>query len=76
MSSYRQILYHIVFRTKDSAETLPIEQCDQLYKYIWDMIKNKNSICTNIRPLWGRVDDVTFTVRFTHGYSYRVPLGH
>lgn len=47
MSSYRQILYHIVFRTKDSAEVLPAEQCDELYKYIWGIIKNKS--CTLYR---------------------------
>jgi len=43
MSSYRQLLYHIVFRTKDSEQTLPIEHKDTLYKYIWGVIKNCDS---------------------------------
>ncbi len=47
MSSYRQILYHIVFRTKDSGKTLSLEQSDELYKYIWGIVKNKN--CTLYR---------------------------
>ncbi len=51
MSSFRQILYHIVFRTKDSAKSLPIEQCDELYKYIWGVIKNKNCILYRINGM-------------------------
>jgi REP element-mobilizing transposase RayT len=47
MSSFRQILYHIIFRTKDSAKTLPLADCDELYRYIWGIIKNKN--CTLLR---------------------------
>ena len=47
MSSFRQILYHIIFRTKNSAKTLPISDCDELYRYIWGIIKNKN--CTLLR---------------------------
>ena len=47
MSSFRQILYHIIFRTKNSAKTLPITDSDDLYRYIWGIIKNKN--CTLLR---------------------------
>jgi len=43
MSSYRQILYHLVFRTKDSIPTLKQDHTDQLYAYITGIIKNKNS---------------------------------
>jgi putative transposase len=43
MSSYRQLLYHLVFRTKESLPTLNQENADQLYAYISGIIKNKNS---------------------------------
>jgi REP element-mobilizing transposase RayT len=43
MSSYRQLLYHLVFRTKDSLPTIRQEHVDQLYAYITGIIKNKNS---------------------------------
>jgi putative transposase len=43
MSSYRQLLYHIVFRTKDSLPTIKQDNTDQLFAYITGIIKNKNS---------------------------------
>ena len=43
MSSYRQLLYHIVFRTHDSQPTIKQKHADQLYAYITGIIKNKNS---------------------------------
>ena len=43
MSSYRQHLYHIVFRTKDSNPTLNQDHSDQLYAYITGIVKNKMS---------------------------------
>ena len=43
MSSYRQLLYHIVFRTKDSLPTIKQDHVGQLYAYITGIIKNKNS---------------------------------
>jgi len=42
MASYRQIYYHIVFGTKGHKPTLPDEHCEELYKYIWGIIKNKS----------------------------------
>lgn len=42
MSSYRQILYHIVFRTKKNERTLYIRQQNELYCYIMGILKNKN----------------------------------
>ncbi len=41
MSSYRQILYHIIFRTKDSEKTLSLDHSDDLYKYVWGIVKQK-----------------------------------
>ena len=42
MSSFRQILYHIIFRTKNSARTISLPESEELYRYIWGIIKNKN----------------------------------
>jgi Transposase and inactivated derivatives len=42
MSSFRQILYHIIFRTKNSARTISLHESEELYRYIWGIIKNKN----------------------------------
>jgi len=33
-TSYRQILYHIIFRTEGSERTLPLEHSEELYKFI------------------------------------------
>jgi putative transposase len=43
MSSYRQHLYHIVFRTKDSLPTIKQDDVNDLYAYITGIIKHKNS---------------------------------
>ena len=42
MSSYRQIIYHIIFGTKDRVKSIPDEASSELYKYIWGVIKNHN----------------------------------
>jgi putative transposase len=42
MASYRQIYYHIVFGTKNHRTVIPDVQCDELYKYISGIIRNKN----------------------------------
>ncbi|HSO88837.1 MAG TPA: transposase [Draconibacterium sp.] len=51
MSRYRQILYHIVFRTKDSKKSLPLDKSEELYKYIWGIIKNKNGFLYRINGM-------------------------
>jgi putative transposase len=43
MSSYRQLLYHLVFRTKDSLPVIKQENANQLYAYIGGIVKNRNS---------------------------------
>ena len=42
MSSYRQIFYQIVFSTKYRKLAITEAYCEELYKYIWGVIKNKN----------------------------------
>jgi putative transposase len=41
MSSYRQILYHLIFRTRAGQRTLSVEDNSELYAYIGGIIKNK-----------------------------------
>ena len=42
MSSYRQILYQIVFRTKNSVPCLNADHREELFRYIWGIIRNNN----------------------------------
>ncbi|MEZ4901328.1 MAG: IS200/IS605 family transposase [Spirosomataceae bacterium] len=42
MSSFRQIYYQIVFATKYRRPTLTEAHCEELYKYIWGVVKNNN----------------------------------
>ena len=44
MSAYRQIMYHIVFRTKRSEKTINQDHSTELKKYIWGIIKNKKFV--------------------------------
>jgi REP element-mobilizing transposase RayT len=41
MSTYTQILYQIVFGTKNREPTLIKQNREKLYKYIWGILKNK-----------------------------------
>jgi len=40
MSTYRQILYQLVFATKYREHTIRDAHCEELYKYIWGVIDN------------------------------------
>ncbi|MCD7901635.1 MAG: IS200/IS605 family transposase [Bacteroides sp.] len=51
MSSYKQILYHIVFCTKNREATLNFEHSELLYKYIWGIIKAKNGVLFRINGM-------------------------
>jgi len=42
MSTYTQILYQIVFSTYNREQTLLKPEREELYKYIWGVLKNKN----------------------------------
>ena len=43
MSTYTQICYHIVFSTKDRAPALEVDGREQLFRYIWGIVKNRKS---------------------------------
>jgi len=49
--SYIQSLHHIIIRTKQSENVLPIEHSDDLYRYIWGYIKNKKSFLYRINGM-------------------------
>lgn len=51
MSSYRQILYHIIFRTKESEKTIPLEHNKELFAYIMGIIKNKECFLYRINGM-------------------------
>jgi putative transposase len=51
MNSYRQILYHIVFCTYDRKSTISPEHHEELYKYIWGIIKNRKGILYRINGM-------------------------
>jgi putative transposase len=50
MSSYRQSLYHIIFRTKDGRKIL-IGDNRELYAYISGIIRNKNCFLYQINGI-------------------------
>jgi putative transposase len=51
MSSYRQILYQVILRTKDCKKTLTQTHIKELYAYIMGIIKNKNCVLYRINGL-------------------------
>lgn len=51
MSSYRQILYHLIIRTKDNSQTLTQSNINELYAYIIGIIKNKSCFVYQINGM-------------------------
>ena len=51
MNSYRQILYHIVFCTYNRQNTIPAEHQEELYRYIWGIIKNRKGVLYQINGM-------------------------
>ena len=46
--SYTQLLYHIIFRPKNSAPVIDMDNEEQLYRYIWGFVKQKRCILYRI----------------------------
>lgn len=59
MGSYRQIIYHITFRTKYNIPAIVPEHKRELYKYIWGIIKNKRCILFQINGTENHVHILT-----------------
>lgn len=51
MSTYRQLLYHLVFATKHRRPTIIQSPEKELYKYIWAIIKNKDCVLYRINGM-------------------------
>ncbi|RRA94805.1 IS200/IS605 family transposase [Paenimyroides viscosum] len=49
--SYTKILYHIIFRTKYSEKTIPLELAPELYRYMWGIITNKNCVLYRVNGM-------------------------
>ncbi|SPE31196.1 transposase [Acidobacteriia bacterium SbA2] len=43
MSTHTQICYHVVFSTKDREPVLRAEPREDLFRYIWGILKNRDS---------------------------------
>lgn len=41
MSSYRQFIFHLTFRTKYNIPAIELEHKKELYRYIWGIIKKQ-----------------------------------
>ena len=59
MSAYTQTLYQIVFSTKDREHTLTKPNREELYKYIWGVLKNKNCYLYRIGGVTDHIHIVT-----------------
>jgi putative transposase len=59
MSSYRQILYHIIFRTKNGNPTLNTEHSKELFAYILGIIKNKKCVLYRINGIEDHIHMLT-----------------
>jgi putative transposase len=70
MSTYTQILYHIVFGTKNRDRTLTLEKRPELYEYIWGILKNKNCRLYRING----IDDHLHIATHLHPSTALAPL--
>ena len=59
MSSYRQHLFHIVFRTKHNLDTIKQDHVNELYAYITGIIKQKNCHLYRINGIVNHVHILT-----------------
>ncbi|MGM0649114.1 MAG: IS200/IS605 family transposase [Bacteroidota bacterium] len=59
MSTYTQILYQLVFRTKNGIKSLSKPNREELYKYIWGILKNKKCYLYRINGVENHIHIVT-----------------
>ena len=69
MSSYRQHLYHLVFRTKYNLYTIKQDHVNELYAYITGIIKHKNSHLYRINGIEDHVHIRISTAPFGSWYN-------
>ena len=46
--AYTNLLYHIVFRPKNSASVIVVDKEELLYRYIWGVVENKKGVLYRI----------------------------
>lgn len=44
MATFTQILYQIVFSTKNTENTMRLSEAEKLYRYIWGILRHKKCI--------------------------------
>ena len=59
MSTYTQILYQIVFSTKNAEKVLLKNNREKLFRYIWGILKNKNCILYQINGIENHIHIAT-----------------
>jgi len=59
MATFTQILYQIVFSTKNAKNTMVLSNCEELYKYIRGILKNKNCTLSRINGTENHIHIVT-----------------
>ncbi|MGN8224031.1 IS200/IS605 family transposase [Gracilimonas sp. BCB1] len=59
MSTYTQLLYQIVFSTKNRKPVLNKDKRKELYKYIWGILKNKKCHLYQINGIENHIHIIT-----------------
>ncbi len=59
MSTYTQLLYQIVFSTKSREKVLKEENRNEMFKYFWGILKNKNCHLYRINGIEDHIHIVT-----------------
>jgi putative transposase len=59
MTTYTQIIYHIVFSTKNRESVLSKNKREELFKFIWGVLKNKNCHLYRINGVEDHIHIVT-----------------
>ena len=59
MSTYTQLLYHIVFSTKDRKPVIVMDNKERLLRYIWGIIKNQKSTLYRINAVEDHIHILT-----------------
>ena len=59
MSTYTQLLYHIVFSTKNREIVLKKDRREEMFKYIWGVIKNHKSHLYRINAEYDHIHILT-----------------
>ena len=59
MSTYTQLLYQIVFSTKSREKVLKEENRNEMFKYFWGILKNKNCHLYRINGIEDHIHIIT-----------------